>query len=220
MNKIFDFTEMNVIYNRCILASIAHAIMNGKYELLSSEQSWDGMNYLFQNLEGIRGVISFSNDIFLCIIHNDEDYLVGENEILRCLFCAADKKVCNLAKDETMQYLVVEEDDAILPAASIAFWGDRLSVYSNQSENDLMKKSGNILLPYLYGETEAIQHWKNYYEMNSAQVDFMKDIYNKKCQTNTHIVLDRSMREKLAYWFDNKISECINSFEELNIFFA
>lgn len=55
MEKIFEFTQMNIIYNRCILASIAHAIMNGKYELLSSEQSWDDMNYLFQDFEGVRG---------------------------------------------------------------------------------------------------------------------------------------------------------------------
>lgn len=59
MNKIFEFTSYEILYKRCIMASIAHAIMVGKYDLLASEQSWDGMNYNFQNREGIRGVFSF-----------------------------------------------------------------------------------------------------------------------------------------------------------------
>lgn len=219
MEKIFEFTQMNIIYNRCILASIAHTIMNGKYELLSSEQSWDDMNYLFQDFEGVRGVISFGRDNFICMIQNDDDYLFGENEILHQLFCNVEKKVCDLAKSEAMQYLLIEKGNDVLPAASIAFWGDNFHVYSNQSEKDLMKKSNNILLPYLYKEPDAIQYWKKYYEMNNDQIEFMKEIYYKKSQTNTFIKLDKSMREKLSYWFGDKITECINSFKELNIFF-
>ena len=71
----------------------------------------------------------------------------------------------------------------------------------------------------LYKEPDAIQYWKKYYEMNNDQIEFMKEIYYKKCQTNTFIKLDISMREKLSYWFGDKITECIDSFKELNIFF-
>ncbi len=194
--------------------------MNGEYALLSNEQSWDGMNYLFQNLEGVRGVISFYNDIFVCILQNDDEYFMGENEIFSNLFCEVEENVCNLAKNEAIQYLMTEKDNGIFPMASAAFWGGDSAIYSNQSEKELIKKSCNILLPYLYDEADAIQHWKNYYEMSVEQVDFMKYVFNKKVNENSRIVLDTSMKEQLAYWFDNKIDECIRSFEELNIYFA
>lgn len=32
MNKIFGFLDYNSLYRRCIVASIAHAIMVGKYD--------------------------------------------------------------------------------------------------------------------------------------------------------------------------------------------
>ena len=57
MNIIFDFLDYNTLYERCVMASIAHAVMVGEYGLLSAEQSWDGSNYNFQNMEGIRGEI-------------------------------------------------------------------------------------------------------------------------------------------------------------------
>ena len=57
MNTIFEFTDRTSVYSKCIFASICHAVMVGKYTLLSDEISWDGTSFLFQNMEGTRGVI-------------------------------------------------------------------------------------------------------------------------------------------------------------------
>ena len=51
MNTIFEFTDRTSVYSKCIFASICHAVMVGKYTLLSDEISWDGTNFLFQNME-------------------------------------------------------------------------------------------------------------------------------------------------------------------------
>ena len=51
MNVVFDFLKYNTLYERCVMASVTHAIMVGKYNLLASEQSWDGVNYNFQCVE-------------------------------------------------------------------------------------------------------------------------------------------------------------------------
>ncbi len=122
MNRIFEFTKPD---NMCILASIAHAIMNGEYSFLSSEQSWDGMNYSFQDMEGVRGTISFCNDILVCLIRNDDEYIMGEDKISDKFFHGADKEILELAKREAMQYLLLEERGTIMPAVSAAFWGDK-----------------------------------------------------------------------------------------------
>lgn len=61
MNIIFEFTDKTRLYSKCIYASICHAVMVGKYTLLSDEISWDGRNFLFQDMEGIRGVMSLQS---------------------------------------------------------------------------------------------------------------------------------------------------------------
>ena len=66
MNIIFNFLNYALLYEKCMMASVAHAIMVGKYDLLSAEQSWDGLNYNFKNMGGIRGVISFTDDRYIC----------------------------------------------------------------------------------------------------------------------------------------------------------
>ncbi len=50
MNTIFEFTDRTSVYSKCIFASICHAVMVGKYTLLSDEISWDGTSFLFQNI--------------------------------------------------------------------------------------------------------------------------------------------------------------------------
>lgn len=82
MYKIFNFMTLQNLYERCIFASVSHAIMNGKYPNLAVEHSWDGRNYSFQNLEGIRGTISFGDNIFVCMIQSEDNFITGEDKLL------------------------------------------------------------------------------------------------------------------------------------------
>ena len=68
MNIIFNFLNYDLLYKKCMMASVAYAIMVGKYDLLSAEQSWDGLNYNFQNMGGVRGVISFTDDRYIYVL--------------------------------------------------------------------------------------------------------------------------------------------------------
>ncbi len=43
------------LWEGCILASIAHAIMVAHYPELSNEQSWDDINYNVQDSLGLEG---------------------------------------------------------------------------------------------------------------------------------------------------------------------
>ena len=92
------------------MASIVHAIMVGKYNLLASEQSWDGANYNFQNMEGVRGVISFTEGEYICVIQNNEEYDESEIEDIP-LFAAIDidysnKELPRVAKTFNMANII------------------------------------------------------------------------------------------------------------------
>ena len=119
MNKIFTDLNYNSLYEKCIMASIAHAIMVGKYDLLASEQSWDGNNYNFQNMEGVRGVISFSEDCYVCVIQNDANYYGYRECCVSELFYGADETIVKLA-DEALQYMLIEYQGNSVPFISVA----------------------------------------------------------------------------------------------------
>lgn len=223
MNKVFSFTNKETIYRRCILASTVHAVMNGRFEEFAGEQSWDGMNYSFQNFEGIRGTISFCDERFVCAVRNDKNYIAGEDEILNFFFRNADKKTLDIAADITLQYLLTDEKGNDVPAVSVAFWGNKETIFSNQQENEINEKSEGILLPIFYEETDALKYWKEYNDLNDEsdndKIGFIMEIYNKRINTGDRIVLDKLMKDKLVFWFGDNIDECIISFEELNVFF-
>ncbi|MGG4154302.1 hypothetical protein [Peribacillus muralis] len=53
------------LWNGCILASIAHAIMVTEYPDFFYEHSWDDNNYNVQDGQGTRGTISFKDNFFI-----------------------------------------------------------------------------------------------------------------------------------------------------------
>ena len=59
--EIIDHINPYNLWKGCILASIAHAIMVSHYPLSACEHSWEGNNYSFQDMSGIRGTISGSS---------------------------------------------------------------------------------------------------------------------------------------------------------------
>lgn len=217
MNKIFEFLDQNILYERCIMASVAHAIMVGEYNLLASEQSWDGLNYNFQNTEGIRGVISFSKELYVCVIQNSaDDVRYVEQRVLE-LFNGADEKIMKLAEDEALQYMLINYNGGIIPFISTAFWGNGNNIFSNQSETEIIKISEKMIMPFLYSERDAIKYWKDYYEMSDEQSKMMESIYERRIKSKGDLYLSADEKKKLIEWFSD-IDECIESFGEINIF--
>lgn len=120
-----------------------------------------------------------------------------------------------------MQYLLICNDmGENTPAASVAFFGNHSFVFSNFTESEVMEASRNILLPYVYNEKDTIKYWKKYNSMNDEQLKLVMDIYKLRLSTHERIFLNESVREKLLKWFNGEIAECIESFNEIDIFFS
>lgn len=218
MNKIFEFTDANGIYDKCIYASIAHAIMVGKYTLLSGGISWNEKNYLFQNMEGIRGVISFLDNTIVCGIQDEENNIQGENDIENRLLKDAEVGIINIVKKEIFPYLLLETDNDSIPAVSAMFWGQNVNIYSNISEKDIMYKSDNILLPYLYKENDMKRYWSEYYEMSQEQEQLIEELFQNK-KVNRSFSLSYLQMEKIKRWFGDKITYCKQCMDEIGITF-
>ena len=184
MNTIFEFTDRTSVYSKCIFASICHAVMVGKYTLLSDEISWDGTSFLFQNMEGTRGVISFSEKNFLCGIQSEENYLEGENNIENTLLKDAELDIIYRVRGEIFPYLLVENDGDDIPAISAIFWGEEEKICSDMNEKEFMHKSDNILLPYLYEEKDMKKYWTNLRIFNYGYTFGLPTTYNSCMSIN------------------------------------
>ena len=218
MSKIFEFTNKTIIYKKCIFASICHAVMVGKYTLLSDEISWDGTTFLFQNMEGTRGAIFFDEKNFLCGIQNQENYLEGENNIENTLLKNAELDTIYRVREEIFPYFLVEDKGESIPALSVIFWGKENSICSDMNENEFMHKSDDILLPYLYEEKDMKKYWRDYYEMSQEYEQIVEELYLKKMRKKS-FVLDTVQKEKLMEWFGEEITYCKQSLEEIGIMF-
>ena len=200
-----------------MMASVAHAIMVGKYNLLASEQSWDGNNYNFQNMEGVRGVISFAKDEYICVIQNSEECDEFIEQHVAEILSGANEKIMNLAKEEALQYMLVNYKGKDVPFITAAFWGSGDTNYSNQSEEQLIKNSEKTIMPFLYSEDDAKKYWRNYYEMTDEQIELAENIYKRRISVSGRLDLPINEVNMLKEWFDD-IDECIESFQELGIY--
>lgn len=216
MNNIFGFLDYDILYRRCMLASIAHAIMVGKYNLLTAEQSWDHGNYNFQNMEGVRGVISFKKGTYICVIQNSADYDRFIAQLSPNVLYGAEKKFIDLAKEEALQYMLIEHNDKKAPFISTAFWGDEKINYSNHSEKQIIEISEKLIMPFLYSEVDAKKYWIDYYEMSDEQTCLMESIYERRINIKGRIRLTSDEKSKLREWFGD-INDCMESFQEVGI---
>jgi hypothetical protein len=83
--------ERKQLWEGCILASIAHAIMVAHYPELSNEQSWDGFNYNVQDSSGTRATITFHPNCLVAAFRNEyseRDYIDALdyfNDVPKCV---------------------------------------------------------------------------------------------------------------------------------------
>lgn len=213
MKEIFNFTDVEEMYQRCILASIAHAVMVGKYDMLTGEQWWDETNYNFQNFEGIRGVISFSEKDLACVLQNE---MIASGEDAMVLLEGADNTTISFVQNEALPYMMSENENSAEIRITALFWSKGKKFYANVEEEQLMKKTDNILLPFLYSFEDAKKYWTDYYEMTDPQSRLVEEIYEKRILSKGKIKLGREIKNQLGKWFED-ISNCLESFLEMNI---
>ncbi len=168
-------------------------------------------------MEGVRGVISFAEDEYICIIQNSEECDEFIEQHVAGILSGANEKIMNLAKEEALQYMLVNYKGKDVPFITAAFWGSGDTNYSNQSEEQLIKISEKTIMPFLYSEDDAKKYWKNYYEMTDEQIELAENIYKRRISVSGRLDLPINEVNMLKEWFDD-IDECIESFQELDIY--
>jgi hypothetical protein len=210
--------ERKQLWEGCILASIAHAIMVANYLELSNEQSWDGINYNVQDSSGTRGTITFHPNYLVGAFRNDYSERVSENRVALDFFKDAPQEVNVLASNETLQYLLDEIDGDAVPVITTAFWGNKDGFYSNDNFEDFIENGGFLIERQATDIEASIKEWKEGYEMSESQINLLRYIFERKISDPAgEIVLTESEIKMIQADDEDALNESRISFEELGI---
>ena len=193
------------LYEACILSSLTHAVAVGMYPELNYEHSWDKINYSMNDSEGCRATITFHKDYIIAVfqdsscVHTDVDALD--------FFEGAPKEIIELAKNETLQYVLENVDGIVKPVISTAFWGDWNELYSVIPFDEIVDKGAHII-PF----KEAMEEWSDHYDLDESQIKFIKHLFDKKIKENTFTLSN----DDIQYLYGD-VQECLISLREMNI---
>lgn len=204
------------LWEGCILASIAHAIMVAHYPELSNEQSWDDINYNVQDSSGARGTITFHPNYLVGAFRNE----FSKREYIDVLehFNSSPEELNLLAVNETLQYLLDEIDGDTVPVITTAFWGGDDGTYSNDNFEDFIENGGFLIESQAKDIETAINEWKEYYEMSESQINLLHSIFERKISNPTgEIILTESEIKMIESDDEEGLNESRISFEELGI---
>ena len=127
MRKINQLSiKRQALWEGCMLASIAHAIMTAHYPEFENEQSWDGINYSVQDSGGTRGTITFHPQYIAAAFRNERSSRLSAKEGFKeaaSYFEGAGGAILRLAEEEALQYLLDDVNGKTLRLITAAFWG-------------------------------------------------------------------------------------------------
>jgi hypothetical protein len=199
------------LYEGCVLAAVSHAVAVGMYPELNYEHSWDHMTYCVHDSEGGRGAITFHPDgvvgVFQCA---DSD---SPADALR-LFDGAPEAILQVAQSEALQYVLCDADGTAKPVISAAFFGTWERLYATQTMDELMEKGGCMIRTHLLPFEDALDTWRDYYDLDDKQTHLIRRLFRRKMDENGQRITV-SPADLQALYGDTE--ECLTSLKELNI---
>ena len=211
--------EINInpkqLYEGCIQAALTHAIAVGMYPELNHEHSWDGINYCTNDSQSCRATITF-HDKYIIAVFQAIDKVNWTADALD-FFDGAPKEIIDIAEKETLQYVLDSVEGSVKPVVTAAFWGTWDKLNSAQSFDSIVENGGHIIRSQLLSFNDAMDEWRDYYDLDSKQISLIQKLFNAKIGSNDDLFVLHDDEIKLLY---GDLDECLVSLGELNIFRA
>ncbi|MEI5906673.1 hypothetical protein WAK64_06330 [Bacillus spongiae] len=216
MNKINEIGDQ--LWEGCILASIAHAIMVAHYPELANEHSWDDINYNVQNSSGGRGTITFHTNYVVGAFRNEDSERESNYTVALNYFNGAPQEVIDVAVNESLQYLLDDIHGSVAPVITTAFWGNKGGSNSNDNDEEFIKNGGFLIERQALNIEVAINEWIEDYYMTESQVSLLHSLFERKISNpNDKIMLTESEIKMIESDDEEGLKESKISFGELGI---
>lgn len=214
-----NMVEINInpkqLYEGCMQAAVTHAVAVGMYPELNHEHSWDGINYCVNDSQGCKAAITFHNK-YVIAVFQAIDKADGNMDAL-AFFDGAPEEIREIAENEALQYVSEDVDGTVKPVVTAAFWGTWDKLNSVQCFDAIMENGGHIIHSHLLSFNEAMNEWRDYYDLDSKQISLIQKLFNAKISSNDESFILHEDDIRLLY---GDSDECLISLGELNIFRA
>lgn len=213
--------DLAQFYDNCVYSSIAHALFVLREPFFEAEQSWDGMNYCFNDFEGTRGTISFdlSEKILAGAARNDISARCDLYPQFKAaeLFKNAPDNVKRLAEKETLEYLYDEAGGVTQPMATAAFWSVGGEIVIDENIEEFKENGGEYLFVLSVGHDELRDYWQEQYELSDEELSAVDLIYERFKAHEPVRSQDVPLIRQKGEQDPNGYEECIASLGELGI---
>lgn len=222
--------QRNRLWQGCLLAAIAHAIMVSRYSDMANEHSWDGINYSVQDSSGARGTVTFHEEYCVAAFREENrGRLLAKNKKLEgrlnfkvaaeTYFAGAPKAALELARAETLQYLRDEIDGQVCSCITTSCWGTEDKVYSIDSYEDFLACGGFLLATQCQDAEIGIKSWQEEYDMSAKQVGLLRGIFEHKLKNPAEALILSEGELHLLAEVGEELEESRSSFAEIGIYF-
>lgn len=198
------------VYKSCIYAMCAHISSIPRLSLVSSELSWDGINFSFRQSIESEGTVSFDtkNKIIVGAFRNCEVErfrAYPDKEAIE-YFSEANDAVRELVNNEALQYCLIGfkktdtkkglfglrkvELELNKPVITTAFWSEGDNIYSADEGALFILNGGAYIANICVPKTKLIEYLKDNYELTREELDFTEKLYELKMNNKSEIKRD------------------------------
>lgn len=210
--------KTNQLWEGCMLASIAHAIMVAHYPELSNEHSWDGINYNVQDSMGSRGTITFDTKYCVGAFCNIRSERFKGIKNVKTYLGSAPKAVVELAENEALQYLLENVGGKVIPIITTAFWAEDGNYFTRDTTEELYHNGVFLLERQLMDFNKSVESWVKYYDMSAKQSNLLRKIAKERIkQKSGTIILSKEDVEQIGVGDLEMLEESEISFKEIGI---
>lgn len=196
-----------VMYERCIYSSVAHAVYTFREPFFSFEQSWDNCNYSFY-IGSVRGTITFDKtlNIFVGAAREEKSNRIRWYPKKQAIefYKNAPHKVNEIAAKETLEYLYDDIDGILRPVITVSMWHDGKTLFISDDELNFSEHGGDLFLLLANKNIDLIEFWREQYSLTSDELLLIEEL----CENILHGVPIYASREK-----KNKLKKMIGATE-------
>lgn len=208
MNDDISNPRCQKVYDAALLRTIAHAFWLLNHPEFDHEYSWDDNNYNMQDSAGTRGTITFNGNFLVAAFFAESSPISPFR--LESIYDIDDflkdvpKDIKDLAKKETLRYLLEEYDGKIQPIITSFFWcyGNGI-VICEHDWSDVVSNGAYIIAQDMGEIKQVLDIFAENYGFSEKQLSIIESVFKMRISDlESNLVLER--QDILAFLGDDR----------------
>lgn len=187
LNVKASFPSVRALWEGSILHTIFHAVFIMAYPELSHEVSWDGKNYNRQNSSGARGTVTFDGNRVVGAFFDAKSprspYHALGSYNLEAYFAGIPSDLLQLAREQTLQYVLDDFGGIVVPVITAAFWAPEGSLTAVEPWSAVIANGAHLVAVESQETAAGFIHWTDEYGLLDHQVELIESLFSRKIAT-------------------------------------